>query len=548
MASDTLTDDLATDEIRCFERQKSYRSNFDSMYEKIAQVVLPRADEFTAKHTPGTNRQQHVFDSTAQQAAPACAAALESLLMPRTQKWHGLRPLAEELQDDDEVLRYLETKRDLMFRVRYSRQANFTGQAGEALLGLVCFGTMGLFIEDGLSKGILYQNVPLKELFIEEDAWGRVDTVRRCYTMTVRQAIQKFGEQNLPEQILKHKTTDPMKEFEFLHVVRPNGEVETGTKSYRGMKFAAFDICKDFKCTIRRGGYRVMPYAVSRYTVSNGEIYGRSPAWDAYADIKTVNAMSRTGLRYGELVTDPPWATADVDSLNPFSMRPGSINAGYMNERGQVLAESLAPKGDPRVGLEMMDQRRQSINRSFLITLFQILVDTPRMTATEALLRAQEKGALLAPTVGRQQSEFLDTIIARELDILQANGLFDDMPEQLREAGGALDVVYDSPLTRAQQAEEALGVMRTLEAAGLMAQYDEGESIRDIDSAWTLRFLAQANGAPVRMMKPQEVRDAEKAQQAEEQQLQRLLAASGQGAETAKTLATANKELGAAAF
>lgn len=546
--AETLSDQTATDEIRAFEKQRDYRANFDHMYEKIAEVVLPRADEFTAKRTPGTDRQQNIFDSTAQQAAPACAAAVESLLIPRTQKWHGLRPLAEELQDDDEVLRYLEAKRDMMFRVRYSRQANFTGQTGEALLGLIVFGTMGLFIADGLSQGIRYQNVPLPELYVEEDAFGSIDTVRRHYKMTVRQAIQKFGEENLPEQIMKFKDSDPWREFHFLHVVRPNSEIKTGDRSYRGMKCASFDICVETKSTIRRGGYRTMPYAVSRYNVSGGEIYGRSPAWDAYADIKTVNAMSRTGLRYGELVTDPPWATADVDSLSPFSMRPGAINPGYVNERGEIMAKSLSPQGDPRVGLEMMDQRRQSINRGFLITLFQIMVETPRMTATEAMLRAQEKGALLAPTIGRQQAEFLDPLINRELDILENAGMFDDMPDQLRQAGGIMDIVYDNPLIRSQMAEEGVGIMRTLEAAGLMAQYDEGESIREIDANWTLRRIAQVNGAPIRMMKPIEVREAEKAQQAEEAQLQRVLVAAQQGAGTVKDLAAANKDVAAAPF
>jgi hypothetical protein len=128
------------------------------------------------------------------------------------------------------------------------------------------------------------------------------------------------------------------------------------------------------------------------------------------------------------------------------------------------------------------------------------------------------------------------------------SGMFDDMPEALAAEGGILEVVYDSPLTRAQQAEEGVGIMRTLEAAGLMAQYDEGESIRTIDAPWTLRKLAQINGAPVRMMRAQEEIDAEKAQAAQEAQLQRLLAASQQGADTAKTLATANKEMAAAPF
>ncbi|MBJ7391821.1 MAG: hypothetical protein JHC85_09650, partial [Chthoniobacterales bacterium] len=49
-----------------------------------------------------------------------------------------------------------------------------------------------------------------------------------------------------------------------------------------------------------------------------------------------------------------------------------------------------------------------------LVTLTQVLVAAPRMTAAEALLRAQEKAALLAPTMGRQlygaKSGFLITL------------------------------------------------------------------------------------------------------------------------------------------
>ena len=52
----------------------------------------------------------------------------------------------------------------------------------------------------------------------------------------------------------------------------------------------------------------------------------------------------------------------------------------------------------------MLDQRHRSINDAFLVTLFQILVDSPSMTATEAMLRSQEKGALLAPTSSRRRN------------------------------------------------------------------------------------------------------------------------------------------------
>jgi hypothetical protein len=117
-----------------------------------------------------------------------------------------------------------------------------------------------------------------------------------------------------------------------------------------------------------------------------------------------------------------------------------------------------------------MEQRRGVINDAFLVTLFQILVDQPQMTATEVLQRAQEKGALLAPTIGRQQSEALGPMIERELAILARAGMLPPMPEELIEAEGEFEIEYDSPLSRAQRSEEALGIQRTIELVSPLAE------------------------------------------------------------------------------
>jgi hypothetical protein len=82
----------------------------------------------------------------------------------------------------------------------------------------------------------------------------------------------------------------------------------------------------------------------------------------------------------------------------------------------------------------MLAEGRAIINDSFLVTLFQILIDSPQMTATEVLQRAQEKGALLSPTMGRQQSEFLGPTIERELDVLAQQGMIPPMPAILQQA------------------------------------------------------------------------------------------------------------------
>jgi Bacteriophage head to tail connecting protein len=540
----------AVEIVKRADKARSDRANFDRQFEQIARYVLPRADNFVEQRERGARRGEYVFDSTAQLALPSFAAAIESLVIPRTQKYHGYKPSNPALLNNLRVMTYLEQLRDLTFRLRYSAKSNFASQASEVFMSLGAFGTGGLLIEDGMSRGILYRSIPLSELWLQEDAWGFIDGFFWRYKLTCRQAMQKWPD-GLPENITKFKDTEPDKDFEFIFHVCPNDERIAGNVGHKGMRYCAYDICVEGKTLLRESGYRAFPLAVSRYTVAPGEIYGRSPSWDALADIRTLNEMAKTSLRYGQLVTDPPWLTADVDSMSPFSMRPGAINAGFMNERGEVLAKSASPNGDPRFSLELMDQRRQAINRSFLVTLFQILVETPEMTATEAMLRAQEKGALLAPTMGRQQSEFLGTVIVRELDIMAQSGVIEDalgpMPEELENAGGALDIEYDSPLTRAQRAEEGVGVLRTLETVGTIAQYDEGV-LGEINYRRALKTVADANGAPLSMFNSPEEKAALAAAKQQQQDLALALQAAPVIADTAKTAAEAQQASTAASF
>jgi len=137
------------------------------------------------------------------------------------------------------------------------------------------------------------------------------------------------------------------------------------------------------------------------------------------------------------------------------------------------------------------------------LTLTQVLVKTPRMTAAEALLRSQEKARLLAPTMGRQQSEFLGPMVERELDLLEQMGWLPPMPEVLKAAGGIIDVDYSSPLNKAQRAEEGLAIVRTIECVTQLAQVDP-TIMYNCDGDAIVRELAEINGVPVRLLRPVE--------------------------------------------
>lgn len=465
---------LADDLIERQEQLAADRSTLESHWEEIAARVLPRLTDKLRSHfthmPEGRKKNEKMFDATAAQALERFAAAMESMLTPRNSNWHRLRASVPELNKDRDVQMWFDDVTRILFQERYSPRANYASQQHELYMGLGALGTGALFI-DALditpvtpTGGLRYKAMNLGGLYFEENHQGLVDSVYRRFRLTARQAAQRFGEDVLPDTIKKKLATKPSEMFEFLHVVQPRVEdYDPGRRDFRGMPYKSCYISIEGRKLLREGGYRTFPYPISRYVTAPEEVYGRSPAMLALPAIKVLNEQKKTTLKQGHRAVDPVLLAHDDGVLDAFSLKPGAVNAGGVSAEGRPLVHAL-PVGNLAAGFEMMDRERAIINDIFLVTLFQILVETPQMTATEVLERAREKGALLSPTMGRQQSELLGPMIERELDVLSSQGKLPPMPGLLREAAGEYEVLYDSPLSRAQKAEEASGLFRTMEA------------------------------------------------------------------------------------
>lgn len=531
---DTRADEI----VRRHDRLKSERSIWDSHWQELAERIWPDRALFVTKRawTQGDKRTEKMFDATAALALTRFAAAMESMLTPRTAKWHRLRVPDEDLNDSPAVQKYLDEVTNILFRVRYSARANYASQAHEAYMSLGAFGTGGLLIEDMMGSGIRYKSGDLANLYFCENRHGVVDTVHRAFEYTARQAMQHFDREKLPAKIKDAAEKDPERKFEFLHCVKPNEERKSGDRSYRGMEFASYYVCVETRDMVEEGGYRTMPYAIGRYITTPGETYGRGPAMLVLPDIKMLNEMKKTIIRGAHLAVRPPLLLQEDGALQAFDMRPDALNFGGVDDKGNQLVQPLKAGGDHRLGMELLEAQQRIINDAFLVTLFQILVDAPNMTATEAMLRAQEKGALLAPTMGRQQSEMLGPQIERELDILAHAGMLPEMPPELAEMGGEVEIEYVSPLNRAQRAEDGVAILRTFESVAPLAQVDPSVMMA-FNLPQAARELAQINGVPAKILRSEKEIEEAKQQQQQSMGMQQLLEAAPIAAQTAKTLA-----------
>lgn len=535
------SEDVAGDIIRLYNQESGRRGTWESHWQEIADRFYPLSSEdFQTKFsTKGNKRNQEIYDSTAMIALGRFAAILDSLLTPRNQTWHKLSPSIEELNRNRDVREWFEEANRILFKYRYNPSANFASQNQMNFKSLGAFGTGALFIDQlATEKGLRYKDCHLGGIYIMENHQGIVDKVIRHFTLTARQAFQKWGDK-LPGGILQSVQKDEGREFEFLHYVCPRENIDPSRMDYMSMEYASYYVAMEGNTLLEEGGFSSFPYAISRYEQAPGEVYGRSPAMDVLPAVKTLNEQKKTLLKQAHRTVDPVLLVHDDGVIDSFSLKPGALNAGGVTKDGKPLVHSL-PVGNINVGKDIMDDERAVINDSFLISVFQILTENPQMTATEVLERTKEKGILLAPTLGRIQSERLGPQVEREIDVLSRQGLLPPMPEILREAGAEFKVEYDSPLSRAQRAEEASGLMRTVESAIAFANATGDMSPLDhFDMDAIIPELADINAVPIKWRKSKEDIQAIRKQRAQAAQQQKMIEAAPSVAAMAKTVGPA---------
>jgi hypothetical protein len=216
-------------------------------------------------------------------------------------------------------------------------------------------------------------------------------------------------------------------------------------------------------------------------------------------------------------------------------LKPGGLTHGGLDANGRPTVVPLQTGANLPITEMMMEQKREAISAAFLNSLFLALVDNREMTATEVLERAKEKGQLVTPTTGRQESEALGPQITREIHIMQRQGLLPPLPPELEEAGGDFEIVYDNEAARLQRADEALAIERTsVWVLGAVAQGADPTMVEVIDWHQATRELGEINGMPSKLLKDKYAVDQAVAAQAKAAEQERALQMAAQAASVAK--------------
>ncbi|RWK49040.1 portal protein [Mesorhizobium sp.] len=531
MTSDSRAHDILSRQAEL----ESERSRYEAVWEAVSEFCDPDAPDVWSGRRgaePQAERQERrgarVYANTINSAANRLAAGLESLIIPQSEKWHGLSTAAVNDEETDEEKEWAEALRDFLFTLRYSANSNFVPATQACLRNVVRYGPAYLYAEEGFAPHTLirYASIPVVEGFLSRNRWGQVDIFHRRYERTARQAAQLLGYDKLPARI-KMLVDDPAKcetKISLIQCIQPRDERKMyqllGTYQYLDTAFASYHVVEDEEVVVRESGFRTFPVSCFSWRRYEGDAYGISPTIEALTTVREENAVRRSGLRALQQITDP--ATASKARLDYVPvLNPGENYPGLIDDNGRPLIAPIVTGQNPTHAFNYAESRAEEIRDMMFVNLFQTLVQNPQMTATEALIRQEEKGALLGPSGSIIQAGFAANL-DRALAILEDKGLYEEDSRFLPPAslaGKAVRPTFTGPLDVLRRSAEARDTIQVVTTAMQMAQFDP--SVMDnIDGDEALKIVQSAGRSPQRIFRRQDevadIRDARaRAQQAQ---------------------------------
>lgn len=541
--------------IQRYNDLESAKSHWNTHWDDLAHVMLPRRRGFTNAGTPGDQRAEDIFDSTPMMSARSFGNGLGTFLRPDNEDWIHPRIVDPSISRDEQAREWLQDTRKRLSDAIYAPKSRFRQATGEVDMDLVVFGTGLIFTgETSDMRNLLFQSIDLREAIPVYNEEGNLEGMFRKRRMPLRHLIQKFGQDG--KRLGKGQFSDKTKKLiekekwdekiEILHAVLPRNPSEVSPAPIFSNKMPFTDqwieVGEDHE--IFNGGYMELPFAAPRWDTSSGEDYGRSPGMIALPDANTLQAMDETILVAGQKAADPPLMAPNDGSFSEIYAVPGGIGYYDVETATQLGGNPFFPLQSGvnlPITRDMQVDKRQQVMMAFFQNVLNLPINGPQMTATEVIARKQEFVRELGPVMGRLESDYTAPIIERAFNVMLRAGGFAPIPPVLQ--GQDIVFQFESPVNKIREQVEAAAARLWAEETLALAQFDP--DIVDLPNLDEIaRMDADAKGLPARVVRPRsEVEDIRKQRQ-QAQQAQMQAAMMNQGADTAEKFSKVAKNTG----
>jgi hypothetical protein len=472
--------------------KEQWRSHLKECY-KYAMPERQTMDEFSQ----GAKKNNEVFDSTAIIATQKYANRMQAQVVPPWKQWLKLQAGTDIPEEQaDEVNKYLEKVTKIIFD--HINHSNFDTQIHEAFLDLaVSTGCILAEAGDGVVTSLNFRCISLSEIIPEKTQSGEICNVFREFKMPLRDILEVWENAKLSPEMEKELLKDGNTEYDFLECV-----IEVQQKGGKE-KYLHYLIHEKTKFVMLEEELDSNPFIVFREAVIPSETIGRGRIMTLLPDIKTLNKIVEFNLRNAALSVSGIYTASDDGVINPYTLRlqPGAIIPVGSNSNENPTLRPLDRAGDFNLAQLIIQEYRDMINNVMFAQPFGQLSETPVRTATEMSIRQEDLVQTSASAFGRLQSELLEPLLTRVVDILKKQGKIPEM----RVDGKEVTIKFTSPMSRSQDIEELSSLTQFMQYAAMLPPEQLQMTVKMDELP---KFIAEKLGLPQSLIRTKQEQQA----------------------------------------
>lgn len=561
------------DILKEFQAVKARRAAWEPVWELIARYMLQRKQGFTTTSGNPNDFYSHddVYDNTAGQALHSMVSSIDGALWKNGARTFRIKKPRQANNSTEIKQFYAELNARVIGQMEHEKAAFGTARQ-EALLEGGAFGTdaIGVFKSKPRAKHkVEYRALPLKNLYVVEDARGRVVKEFYEFEYTAQQLIGEYGEVARTDSVkalLESQNYDA--KLKVLWLVEPRDQIDPESDGPERMSYSSIHILVQDKVVVRESGYNGNPIVVSRFYKNEGWEYGLSPGYNALNPTIELNAFIEMMSKGIELSVLPSWYTLGEPFGNGVIDRsPGKvipIDVTDSKITGMAPIGQIGTVGNLTPGLKLIEWLTEEIRNHFLVDKLTDLNNQSRMTLGEAQIRNELRADNTGSIFSRQIDEKLTPVIRRTLAILddegdlgvipgsdkdirlQATGreslyIPDELLDLMDQGVEIYNIEFISPAARILRAEELRGILSTWQFAAAFSAADP-KLMMKLSATRTVELINDLNGSPDEILvSDDEFQAAVQAWQQQQQMMMQIQAAQS-AADIAAKNASANQQ------
>ena len=430
-------------------------------------------------------------------------------MTPAWKKWFTLVPGSEV---DEETAKEIQPQLDKIVDVVYDHinHSNFSTKINEAYQD-VGISTGVLTVEESSrpESSLMFDSVPIEDIYFEKSKDGIIDNVFKEFKIRIDEIEEVIPNASIPDKMMEMLAKDPAAEVDMIEAVIKNKNMMYDQVIWwvheEGVQIAEYS------------NNDTSPYIVFREGVDARGEFGRGRIIQLLHEIRVLNTVVSLELQNASLAIGGAYTAMDDGIFNPYTTRiePGAVIPVASNNNQNPTLRPLERSGDYQISQLQIDRYQERINRYMFNEPLGKVETAPVRTATEVSARVSDEIELSQSSWARFQTELLERLIKRVIDILQKAGKIAPIVVD----GKEITIKFTSPLAKQQDKEEIntmLEFSQVMTATGIPLE-TLGESVKYEDMP---EFISKMMGVPQQLMRTPLEKQQYRIQQAQALQLQ----------------------------